>query len=346
MASNPAELYDPEKKTWTNTASSSGHFGHTANLLPNGKVMVAGGSTSSNLEIYDPLTGTWDASYHWAMQARRWHTATQLANGQVLLVAGISTGTGYAVKSAETYDPANLIWPGTGSLNMARMYHTATLLPDGQVLAAGGGVASCELYDPAKGTWSLTAPMHTVRSEHTATLLPCGLVLVVGGYSYYSSYQSHYQDSAGLASCELYDPVRKTWTFTSSLATGRYHHTATLLADGRVLVAGGTDNGSNILASAEIYDPARGTWSKAGDLNGKRRYHTATLLPNGQVLAAGGTDFDFLTLPYPTGGDLASCRALRPGHGGMDADLEHPPSGQPYRSHPAAQRQGPGDILC
>jgi hypothetical protein len=101
-------------------------------------------------------------------------------------------------------------------------------------------------------------------------------VLVAGGF--FTSY---------LASAELYDPATGTWSTTGSLNTERIGHTATVLPDGKVLVAGGV-NLFGYLASAELYDPATGTWSVTGSLNQYRDNHTATLLPDGTVLAAGG----------------------------------------------------------
>ena len=86
------------------------------------------------------------------------------------------------------------------------------------------------------------------------------------------------------------DPASGTWTLTGSLNTARYLHTATLLPNGMVLVAGGLDSGLNALDSAELYDPASGTWTLTGSLNTARVAHTATLLPNGMVLVAGGFD--------------------------------------------------------
>ena len=79
-----------------------------------------------------------------------------------------------------------------------------------------------------------------------------------------------------------------TWTLTGSLNTARIAHTATLLPNGMVLVAGGFDNAGNALHSAELYDPASGTWTVTGSLNTARDYHTATLLSNGMVLVAAG----------------------------------------------------------
>src|SRR6188472_3629271 len=81
-----------------------------------------------------------------------------------------------------------------------------------------------------------------------------------------------------------------TWAATGSLNTARYRHTASLLPNEMVLVAGGVDSSGNSLNSAELYDPASGTWTATGSLNNARSVHTASLLPNGMVLVAGGDD--------------------------------------------------------
>jgi N-acetylneuraminic acid mutarotase len=96
----------------------------------------------------------------------------------------------------------------------------------------------------------------------------------------------------GLATAELYDPAVGVWKSTGALATGRSGHSATLLADGRVLVAGGeaprTAGVAGTLRSAEIYDPATGTWSTTGAMTDARWGHQAVALADGRVLVIGG----------------------------------------------------------
>ncbi|MBI5451027.1 MAG: hypothetical protein HY940_06685, partial [Gammaproteobacteria bacterium] len=128
--------------------------------------------------------------------------------------------------------------------------------------------------------FKVTGSMGTARYFHTATLLTNGQVLTVGGYNFYSP--GYY-----LSSAELYDPVTGVYIVTGDLGAARYAHTATLLADGRVLIAGGY-NKSGYLASAELYDPAAGTFTTTGPMIKSRYLHAATLLVDGRVLITGG----------------------------------------------------------
>ena len=164
----------------------------------------------------------------------------------------------------------------------------ATALADGRVLLEGGRdangrwIADAEVFDPATGRWMATGSLRQSRgADHTATLLRDGRVLVVGGQC-----DNCWQTGSATNRAEVYDPVRGTFTEVAPMSVARYRHTATLLADGRVLVAGGW--GGQGWASAEVFDPVRGTWSATGPMVTSRHLHASVLLRNGRVLLSGG----------------------------------------------------------
>jgi hypothetical protein len=173
----------------------------------------------------------------------------------------------------------------TGSMNVARMDHTATLLANGEVLVTGGVIsgASAELYNPSTGTWSFTGSMTTARFNHQAVLLQNGEVLVAGGGS-----------GILLASAELYDPSTGVWTATGSMNTARANFSLTLLTNGQVLAVQGT--------SAELYNPATGTWTVTGSPTSPVAGPDAALLLNGQVLAIERTNSTLSQLYDPSSG--------------------------------------------
>lgn len=281
---------------------------HTATLLPNGKVLVAGGAVykpncnaaDDSAELYDPASGTF-ASTGTMTNPRYAHTSTLLQNGGVLITGGYSfdssdctqDNSSPALESAEIYDPSSGSFAPTGSMAVIRGGHTATLLTNGKVLIAGGnmelgglpfffadGSVTAELYDPATGLFSSTGNMVTPRVGQTATLLGNGDVLIAGGWTA--------SQNIGIATAELYHAATGTFTPTGSMTSPRTGHTATLLPDGKVLIAGGAQSLSPGSDSAEIYDPATGSFLATGSMAVKRCSQTATLLANGTVLLVDG----------------------------------------------------------
>ena len=303
---NSAELYDQSAGTWTATSALvNARQSHTATLLPSGTVLTAGGAGSSgylaSAELYGPTSGTWTTTGA-LNTSHADHTATLLTNGKALVAMGDSY-------SSELYDPASGKWTmADGSLlSYSPVYHAATLLPSGKVLVSGGiewlsqiSYSTAGLYDPSTTTWTTTGSLNTSRCYHTATLLANGQVLVAGGWYAIENTGGH-----TLSSAEIYDPASGTWTVSGSLNQARDVHTATLLPNGKVLVAGGW-TGSALLTSTELYDPATGRWTATGPMTAARQQYTATLLPNGKVLVAGG---------YGGSGGLASAELYDPASG-------------------------------
>jgi len=334
---------------------------HTATLLRNGKVLVAGGclrpevdgchDATASSEVFDPATQKWSPTGDMAM-ARADHLAGLLPDGRVLVAGGCSkpeSGTcpiiGVAPASSEIYDPASGRWSMTGAMTQAHFNPTMTLFPTGppsvcgahcgQVLVVGSGLtngrldptADAEIYDPPTGVWTPTPGTQFPRGGHSATLLGNGRVLVTGGAitalgkgnsvpelydpttsnwkpappepnprESYSSASALADGSAllaggtpsigagaALAEEEVYEPDTRPgpgqapgpgrWRTTTPLLTNRVSHVATVLGDGRVLVTGGLASvsiGSGPLALAELYDPKTGRWTTAAPMHGTR----------------------------------------------------------------------------
>ncbi|MBI2931765.1 MAG: hypothetical protein HYY16_08945 [Planctomycetes bacterium] len=256
---------------------------HTATRLYDGRVLVAGGTTSwgsylSSCELYHPASGTWSATGNLGI-GRYGHRTVLMPSGKALLVGGYGNQGG--LSSCEIYNPTTGVWSTTGSMGAGRYDHTLTLLPTGKVLAAGGtSTASCELYDPIQGAWSPTGLMSTSRTRHAAVLVPSGKVLVSGG------------DTVGVAlpSCELYDPVSGSWSATGSLPDVRRDHDMQVLASGQVFLAGGESStwyGYGNTPSCLLYTPAIETWTNAASMPEVLNNYSVSLLLSGKILAVG-----------------------------------------------------------
>lgn len=268
--------------TWTVTGSlNTARADHTATLLPNGQVLVAGGENSagilSSAELYYPSTGRWTETGSIATP-RIGHQATLLPNGQVLVSGGNNT-TG-ALASAELYNNSTGEWTTTGSMTIPRTMHGATLLLSGQVLVAAGNntVANstgntAELYNPFTGTWQATGSMQGSHS-FTLVLLPDGRALAVDG--------SGLVNSPG----ELYNPSTGQWTLTGAMYYAHSGGAAVLVPNGDVLAYG------NHFAcyAAQVFNPSTNTWARtSGQCGTGISFGPLALLATGKALLAGGT---------------------------------------------------------
>src|SRR5262249_12578532 len=218
-------------------------------------------------------------------EPRSGHSATLLLSGKVLIAGGMRRNQDF-YRSAELYDSATGKFQSTGEMNQARVGHAAVLLQSGKVLIAGGWIGhgstdSAELYDPATGEFTMIAKMTSPRGRPSATLLTNGDVLIAGG-------ADRGNTPGGIASAEIFRAATLKFEAVGHMHEAPISHTATLLRDGRVLIAGG--RGESVTAGAELYDPASRQFSLTANMLAARYKHTAGLLPDGRVLIAGGSD--------------------------------------------------------
>ena len=280
-------------------------FQHTATLLTDGRVLVAGGWAGSPTfgkgepqgtdvsEIYDPLNDSWTLTG--AETYRFEHTATLLANGKVLVVGGNPGSYNPPLSppitplaSAELFDPATKSWTATSSLRQARLFHTATLLPNGNVLVVGGvgntgNLSSAELYNPTTQTWTNAGVLSMGRYDHTSNILPSGKVLVSGGTSVQAS-GAHFEPTVS----EVYDPASNSWSTINNISNLPLG--AALVQQNGSLLARTSSSPDHIYRFAS-FDTQANTWSMIGQ-SPKIYGNVWTLMPNGQILMLDGDAMD------------------------------------------------------
>lgn len=253
---------------------------HTATLLPNGKVLIAGGSDGSqplaSAELYDSSAGVFAPTGSMTAD-RTWHTATLLANGKVLIAGGSDRLDSFQpLASAELYDPSTGMFTLTGSMTTVQRSGPATLLQDGRAFVAGE--TNAEIYDPASETFAPTGAYVDAIPVlwNTVSLLADGRILLTGCAV-----------QCTIGATELFDPKSGTFSRTGPMKGWANVNTATLLKNGKVLLVGNAEN-DGLPADAEVYDPAAGTFTFIGNSVAPHEFAAGVRLADGTVLITGG----------------------------------------------------------
>lgn len=327
-AAHSAELFVPSSSIFKSTgAMVHARTGHCSSLLSDGRVLIAGGVDGSGVliktaEIFDPATQTFTDATD-LNGGRRGASCTTLASGKILIAGGHDSGDGY-VLGAELYDASAGKFQVTGDMHSPRAQHAAIRLASGEVLLIAGDSegSSAELFDPARGIFLTTGSLIQARAHASATLLSNGKVLVLGG--------THTVPPVGggaapapvsLDSAEIYDPATGAFQTAGKLLNARDAHSATLLANRTVLVAGGYVHGFDgdadpewfTITNAEVFDPDTLSSTRAASLEVDRAEHVATLLSDGNVLITGGIEGfqELCCRPKPQTYTLASAEAYK-----------------------------------
>ena len=310
-----AEIFLTKDNVWVPAGSlNDARWRHTATLLPDGRVLVAGGFTAptttanaqpvlGSAELYDPATDTWTRTG--SMHTRRaLHVAQLLADGRVLVAGGrtcdqpppTACNFTFRTDTAEIYDPATGTWTPAGRMKEARHTSAAVRLADGTVVVPAGFTEkgngdTADIYDPATGRWSESRRLNVPRARQGAMVLADGSVLVAAGFQ-------------GGDTSEVYDPARRTWSFsgTMSLPT-RFNFSYVVMPNGKALVAGGaTFPPASRPTSAEVYDPATGSWSSAGAMSSEHG-SSSSLANSDQAVVLSSNPWSLAYAPNVCGGN-------------------------------------------
>ncbi len=251
---NTTVLYDPVTNVWTAGPNLlQGRYGHLDARLPSGKVLIAAGNAYP--ELYDPATNSMSATGNTPLAVTGgFGSLTVLANGQALIVGGVSGATAFSATAL--YNPATNTWSASGNLNVGRYSHQVARLADGNVMVVGGhtvgnsslnGTLSAEIYNVSSGTWQTVAAMPApLRNDSRMVSLPSGELLQVGG--------SDVNTSTPYNSTLTYNTATNNWTDGSILIGARTGLSATSIGNGKVLISGGRGAGGQAILTAEIRD--------------------------------------------------------------------------------------------
>jgi hypothetical protein len=288
-SSMATEIWEANK--WALTGSlNSPRDDFTAQSLANDQVLVVGGTnvdtiSFSSTKIWSSKTGTWSDSGLLAT-ARSFPASALLKDGRVIVIGGeyVKDPVNTTLAGAEVFSPATGKWTKTGLLKVARSSAMAVTLSDGRVLVAGGytaksALADSEIWDSATGAWTSVGAT-PIWGGSILVPLSDGGALLAGG-----------QDSnlKGVTTAYRFDPKTDKWVPSAKMLTAAFDRVAVVLANGKVLVAGGLPgNHKAATAAAEVFDPVTGTWAATAPMPSAREQSKGVLLPDGSVLIAGG----------------------------------------------------------
>jgi len=296
-------------------AMTSARALHSAVRLDDGRTLLIGGADQNgtvlaSCEIYDPASNSFSVTGNMGTP-RILHGATLLADGRVMVAGGTSTLTpdvtaaiSGTLNSAEIYDPVTGSWSGTSNIGGNRLAPALTLLSNNQVMVSGGvevtfifgvplianSTTAVQRWNPGSGSWTSGPNMAQGRAGHqyNQVTLNDGRVLLTGGVDVPSLLGA--ANAAPINGAELYNPTSNSWQ-TVNMPNARALHTASVLADGRVVAAGGAQGtllAPLSIANVDVFNPATNAWTSAPDLTGARASHTASVLPDGTLVLFGG----------------------------------------------------------
>ena len=365
-----SDLWDPASGTWTSVAPmQTARTAFVGMPLPTGDMIVAGGCTTTNCSqmndagacVATSCTQTTAASERFSFSSDAWIAAGSLASpranpmgavvggGDAIVAGGCDVSA--CTTDTERWSATANTWSVRAPLAAPRGNATATALADGRVLIVGGCadpacatvLGDATVYDPVADAWSDAGPMSSPRAGHTATLLNDGSVLVAGGCS----------DAActmTLSSAEIWVAFGTGGSFaaTPSMAGARHHHTATLLQNGEVLMAGGAGSSGSTVPTSEVYLPIAQQWIGTPAMMMSRAYHIGVGLADGRVVVAGGCNAQtcipfaeiFSPASLPADGDAGIDASIPEDSGAEAGEVDAGPAPLPTSPHPALYRTG------
>lgn len=312
--SDSVEIGDPLAKAWEKTTSlPSRREAPVVVALPDGRALLTGGRTGeeggptayASTYLFDPEARSW-SEFGPLNTARTGAASAVLADGRVLVAGGLSIDVAGQrdLDSSEVWDPASGTWSPTSPLAGTRLNASAVTLADGRVLVVGGvanngdeiQLAAAEVFDPVSGRWSSAGTLATARSAFTLVALADGGAIVIGGFGGGAP-----RAVGRVSTVERFDPVSNSWSPAQDFPGPVTGATGIRLADGRVLVAGGSAREpkpidpeagtyvSGLAADAALFDPATGAWAVTTPMPTARAGASAVLLADGSALFAGGS---------------------------------------------------------